>query len=103
MASTAWLVKETLLDLAILQSLEHRREESRAGVESRKEAQTNKNPTNKPKRLQLKMGRRRKCERMSTNGVSSKQHSRKSCSALGEKSWQSTGSGHCRAEGADGS
>lgn len=31
------------------------------------------------------------------------QHSRNNCSALGGKSWQSTGSGHCRAVGADGS
>lgn len=45
-ASTAWLLRETLLDLAILQSVEQRREESRAGVESRKETQTKTQQTN---------------------------------------------------------
>lgn len=71
-----------------------KREESRVGEGSRKEAQKT--------QLGLKKGRR-KYERTYTKGLLSTQHSRNSCSALGENSWQSVGSGHCRAEGADGS
>lgn len=90
--STSGLVREILLDPPLLRPIKQRGRKAgkRAGKAQRNQ-------------LELKKGRRRKYERTYTKGVSSTQHSRTSCSALGEKSWQSTGSGHCGAEGADGS